>query len=100
MSLAEFTIDQHIHIGIRQLASVMLKQYVDDCWTGEGDENEEQDGVRALGTMPSDQSTGMLLVNDEAKMKIKKLLPEGLYDQNSKVRPAWLRALTWYKIIS
>ncbi|XP_050093062.1 importin-9 [Anopheles aquasalis] len=86
VSLAEFTIDQHIHIGIRQLASVMLKQYVDDCWTGEGDENEEQDGVRPLSAMPSDQSTGMLLVNDEAKMKIKKLLPEGLYDQNSKIR--------------
>ncbi|XP_052872556.1 importin-9 [Anopheles cruzii] len=83
--LAEFTIEQQMDIGIRQLASVMLKQYVDDCWA-DGGNGDEDDDVSALGTMPSDSAAGLLLVNDEAKRRIKQILPEGLYDTNSKIR--------------
>ncbi|XP_041783157.1 importin-9 [Anopheles merus] len=82
--LAEFTIDQQLHIGLRQLASVMLKQYVNDCWADGGDVVE--DG--GAGDLPAIDAgaTPALLVNDEAKRRIKQILPEGLYDQNSKIR--------------
>lgn len=81
--LAEFTIDQQLHIGLRQLASVMLKQYVNDCWADGGDVVEEG----GAGDLPAIDAgaTPALLVNDEAKRRIKQILPEGLYDQNSKV---------------
>lgn len=48
----------------------MLKQYVEDCWT----EGSNED--------PFDRT---LVVNPEAKVTIKKILPQGLYDPNSKV---------------
>uniref|UniRef100_A0A182QSB7 Importin N-terminal domain-containing protein n=1 Tax=Anopheles farauti TaxID=69004 RepID=A0A182QSB7_9DIPT len=81
--LAEFTIDQQIHIGLRQLASVMLKQYVDDCWADGGD--LDADGVAALDAEPANPAP-VLLVNEDAKRRIKQILPEGLCDQNSKIR--------------
>ncbi|KFB37528.1 AGAP011156-PA-like protein [Anopheles sinensis] len=84
VNLAEFTIDQQIHIGLRQLASVMLKQYVDDCWIDGGDDVGED--LAGLGNVPPSSSGAVLLVNDDAKRRIKQILPEGLYDQNSKIR--------------
>ncbi|XP_053669805.1 importin-9 [Anopheles nili] len=84
VNLAEFTIDQHIHIGLRQLASVMLKQYVDDCWADGGDDIDGED-VRGIPAEPG-SSGAVLLVNEEAKRRIKQILPEGLCDQNSKIR--------------
>uniref|UniRef100_A0A182YB22 Uncharacterized protein n=1 Tax=Anopheles stephensi TaxID=30069 RepID=A0A182YB22_ANOST len=80
--LAEFTVAQQIHIGIRQLASVMLKQYVNDCWADGGDVDEVGDVAVGDGA----GATPALLVNDEAKRRIKQILPEGLYDENSKIR--------------
>lgn len=50
----------------------MLKQYVEDCWADDGEEGQS--------------SNGALLVNNEAKIAIKTILPQGLYDPNSKVR--------------
>ncbi|XP_055594420.1 importin-9 isoform X2 [Uranotaenia lowii] len=70
--LAEITINQNLALALRQLASVMLKQYVEDCWSV--GENEESTG------------DGALLVNNEAKIAIKTILPQGLYDPNSKIR--------------
>lgn len=65
--LAEITINQNLDLALRQLASVMLKQYVEDYWaTTESDDYD-------------------LLVNNEAKIAIKTILPQGLYDPNSKV---------------
>ncbi|XP_058829276.1 importin-9 isoform X2 [Topomyia yanbarensis] len=71
--LAEITINQNLDLAFRQLASVMLKQYVEDCWAagGSGDESSVD---------------GVLLVNSEAKTAIKTILPQGLYDPNSKIR--------------
>ena len=61
----------------------MLKQYVNDCWADGGDVVEEG----GAGDLPAIDAgaTPALLVNDEAKRRIKQILPEGLYDQNSKV---------------
>ncbi|XP_039450707.1 importin-9-like isoform X2 [Culex pipiens pallens] len=71
--LAEITINQSLDLALRQLASVMLKQYVEDCWTVE--ESEAETGTN-----------GTLLVNNEAKTAIKTILPQGLNDPNSKIR--------------
>lgn len=71
--LAEITINQSLDLALRQLASVMLKQYVEDCWTVE--ESEAESGTN-----------GTLLVNNEAKTAIKTILPQGLNDPNSKIR--------------
>lgn len=68
--LAEITINQHLDLALRQLASVMLKQYVEDCWAAEDQEGEAANGLCA---------------NNEAKIAIKTILPQGLYDPNSKV---------------
>lgn len=70
--LAEITINQNLELALRQLASVMLKQYVEDCWADDGEEGQS--------------SNGALLVNNEAKIAIKTILPQGLYDPNSKIR--------------
>uniref|UniRef100_A0A182NZM5 Importin N-terminal domain-containing protein n=1 Tax=Anopheles epiroticus TaxID=199890 RepID=A0A182NZM5_9DIPT len=83
--LAEFTVDQQLHIGLRQLASVMLKQYVNDCWADGGDVEDGDGTDGALPTMDAG-ATPALLVNEEAKRRIKQILPEGLCDQNSKIR--------------
>ncbi|XP_058460644.1 importin-9 isoform X2 [Malaya genurostris] len=69
--LAEITINQNLDLSFRQLASVMLKQYVEDCWSVEECENSVD---------------GNLMVNPEAKTAIKTILPQGLYDPNSKIR--------------
>ncbi|KAL1402406.1 hypothetical protein pipiens_019772, partial [Culex pipiens pipiens] len=68
--LAEITINQSLDLALRQLASVMLKQYVEDCWTVE--ESEADAGTN-----------GTLLVNNEAKTAIKTILPQGSGNENS-----------------
>uniref|UniRef100_A0A182WDI9 Importin N-terminal domain-containing protein n=1 Tax=Anopheles minimus TaxID=112268 RepID=A0A182WDI9_9DIPT len=83
--LAEFTIEQQIHIGLRQLASVMLKQYVNDCWADGGDVEGVAD-LSGVDAAAPNATPPALLANDEAKRRIKQILPEGLYDQNSKIR--------------
>lgn len=67
--LAEMVLDTGLDLGLRQLASVMLKQYVEESW------------------IISEESDGKLhpLASDQAKKMIKSILPEGLYDPNSKV---------------
>lgn len=67
--LAEITINQNLDLSLRQLASIMLKQYVEDCWAPE-------EGEPGVG----------LCANNEAKIAIKTILPQGLYDPNSKIR--------------
>ncbi|XP_053689715.1 importin-9-like isoform X2 [Sabethes cyaneus] len=68
--LAEITVNQTLDLAFRQLASVMLKQYVEDCWAEIPDEGFDK----------------TLIVNPEAKIAIKTILPQGLYDPNSKIR--------------
>lgn len=64
MYLAEFTMNQSFDLSLRQLASVMLKKYAEDHW-----DNDEAAGA-----------------TNQAKEMIRKILPNGLYDPNSKIR--------------
>jgi importin-9 len=67
--LAELTLDESLDLGLRQLASVLLKKYVDDHWCLEDDEDQTK-----------------LIASDQAKHAIKTILPKGLYSNNSKIR--------------
>lgn len=58
--------NQSFDLALRQLASVMLKQYVEQHWC------------------PEDET--QVTACDQAKKMIKNILPNGLYDSNSKVR--------------
>lgn len=68
--LAELTLDESLDLGLRQLASVLLKKYVDEHW--------------ALDLESEDKAK--LIASDQAKQVIKKILPKGLYSNNSKIR--------------
>lgn len=69
MFLAEFALDEQLDIGIRTLASVLLKKYVDEHWSLEDDEDQTK-----------------LVASDQAKHVIKTILPKGLCSSNSKIR--------------
>lgn len=69
MILAEFALDEQLDIGIRTLASVMLKKYVDEHWCLDDDDDKSK-----------------LVASDQAKVFIKTILPKGLYSSNSKIR--------------
>ncbi|XP_059621898.1 importin-9 [Phlebotomus argentipes] len=66
--LAEIVMNQSFDLSLRQLASVMLKQYVEAHWC------------------PDDNT--QIAACDQAKKMIKNILPNGLYDSNSKIRSA------------
>lgn len=70
--LAEIIMNQSFEMALRQLACVMLTKYVEDHW---------------YVTDPVDPMGGMAVVaGDQAKQMIRKILPNGLYDPNSKIR--------------
>jgi importin-9 len=69
--LAEIVVTQSAELPVRQLASVMLKQYVEEHWCQDADGEED---------------CSKLIVNEQAKKTIKSMLPEALYDPNSKLR--------------
>ena len=66
--LAEFTVDPQGALAIRQLASVLLKQYVEAHWC------QQSDKFRAPET------------SEAAKSAIRRILPHGLKETISKVR--------------
>lgn len=68
--LAELTLDETLDLGLRQLASVLLKKYVDDHWCLEEDDEDQT----------------KLIASENAKIAIKTILPKGLYSNNSKIR--------------
>lgn len=63
--------NQSFDLALRQLASVMLKKYVEDHWA-----NDE--------SVANTQKT--VVATNQAKEMIRKILPNGLYDPNSKIR--------------
>lgn len=65
--LTEFVVDPNGHLPIRQLASVLLKQYVETHWCSLADKFRPPE------------------LNNTAKKKIKELLPLGLRESISKV---------------
>ncbi|XP_070158231.1 importin-9 isoform X2 [Polyergus mexicanus] len=74
--LTEFVIDPNGHLPIRQLASVLLKQYVETHWCSLADKFRPPE------------------LNNTAKKKIKELLPLGLRESISKVRTAVAYAIS------
>ncbi|KAI0216737.1 Importin-9 [Lamellibrachia satsuma] len=66
--LAEFTVDPQVALAVRQLASVLLKQYVEAHWS------QHSDKFRAPET------------SEAAKAAIRQILPLGLKESISKVR--------------
>lgn len=65
--LAEFTIDTNGNLPVRQLASVLLKQYVENHWCNGADKFSSPEA------------------SERAKARIKLLIPEGLKETESKV---------------
>lgn len=63
--------NQSFDLALRQLASVMLKKYAEDHWA-----NDE--------SVANTQKT--VVATNQAKEMIRKILPNGLYDPNSKIR--------------
>ncbi|KAL6428612.1 hypothetical protein ACFW04_007913 [Cataglyphis niger] len=74
--LTEFVIDPNGHLPIRQLASVLLKQYVETHWCSLADKFRPPE------------------LNNTAKKRIKELLPLGLRESISKVRTAVAYAIS------
>ncbi|KAL2717247.1 importin-9 [Vespula squamosa] len=74
--LTEFVIDRHGHLPIRQLASILLKQYVETHWTSLAEKFRPPELKQAT------------------KERIKELLPLGLYESISKVRTAVAYAIS------
>ncbi|XP_041347809.1 importin-9-like [Gigantopelta aegis] len=74
--LAEITIDTCGLLAVRQLASVLLKQYVEAHWS------QHSDKFRSPETI------------DAAKQHIRELLPQGLYESVSKVRTSIAYAMS------
>lgn len=70
--LCEICLDDSLldQIGLRQLASVLLKKYVDEHWV---QDEQEYDPTKLLASEP-------------VKNAIKSMLPKGLYCSNSKIR--------------
>lgn len=66
--LAELTVDPHGALAIRQLASVILKQYVETHWCSQSEKFRPPE------------------TTDQAKAAIRELLPSGLRESISKVR--------------
>lgn len=69
--LAEFIMNQSFDLALRQLACIMLTRYVEEYWDVETETYIE-------GGCASEQ----------AKKTIRNILPNGLYDPNSKIRTA------------
>ncbi|XP_005178289.2 importin-9 [Musca domestica] len=78
--LSELIMNQSFDLALRQLACIMLTRYVENRW-GECDEegNPNVDGG---------------LATDQAKRTIRNILPNGLYDPNSKIRSSVAHAIS------
>lgn len=62
--------NQSLDLAVRQLASIMLTRYVEEYWDRQNDGN---DGY---------------VCSEQAKKTVRNILPNGLYDPNSKIRSA------------
>ncbi|KAH8313820.1 hypothetical protein KR067_012298 [Drosophila pandora] len=69
--LSEIIMNQAHELPLRQIAIIMLTRYVENHWTDERDSGEKINGCMA---------------SEQAKRTIRNILPNGLYDPNSKIR--------------
>lgn len=67
-TLVKLLLDQTINFGIRQLAGVLFKQYVEAHWSQNSDKFKQPE------------------IETQFKVKIRQILPHGLADQLSKIR--------------
>lgn len=74
--LAEFTMNQSFDLALRQIASVMLTKYVEEHWATDA----------GSGDAANTSQSGTVIATDQAKQLIRTILPNGLYDSNSKIR--------------
>lgn len=72
MHLAEFIMNQAFDLALRQLACIMLTRYVEEYWDTEAERMVD----------------GGFASSETAKKTIRNILPNGLYDPNSKIRSA------------
>ncbi|XP_023299361.2 importin-9 [Lucilia cuprina] len=72
--LSELIMNQSFDLPLRQIACIMLTRYVENHW-GECDEEGN----------PNEASLGGV-ATEQAKRTIRNILPNGLYDPNSKIR--------------
>ncbi|XP_062139391.1 importin-9-like [Drosophila sulfurigaster albostrigata] len=68
--LAEIIMNQSHELPLRQIAIIMLTRYVENHWTDLDDREKASGGV----------------ASEQAKRTIRNILPNGLYDPNSKIR--------------
>ncbi|XP_032576185.1 importin-9 [Drosophila sechellia] len=69
--LSEIIMNQAHELPLRQIAIVMLTRYVENHWTDDDDVKGKVNGCMA---------------SEQAKRTIRNILPNGLYDPNSKIR--------------
>lgn len=75
-ALAGIAVARNLEPGVRQLAAVVLKQFVKEKWQGAEDKGEE------------DQTASAVELSPEDKAAVKRVLPDGLLDPENKVRTA------------
>lgn len=63
--------NQSLDLALRQLASIMLTRYVEEYWDREAEGNDSG-----------------YVCSEQAKKTVRNILPNGLYDPNSKIRSA------------
>lgn len=74
--LSELIMNQSFELPLRQMACIMLTRYVENHWA-EGDDNHQE-----------------TVATEQAKKTIRNILPNGLYDPNSKIRSAVAHAIS------
>lgn len=79
--LAECIMNQSFDLSLRQLAAVMLTKYVDAHWSLLGRTDDPDKSAASLNG-----SGGESHITEHAKRVIRSILPNGLYDPNSKIR--------------
>lgn len=93
--LAELIMNQSFDMALRQLAAVMLTKYVDAHWSTleKGDEHRySRNGTHpasptsAPATSDAAATPTSAHISEQAKKMIRSILPNGLYDPNSKIR--------------
>lgn len=70
--LAEIIMNQSFDLALRQLAAVILTKYVEEHWA-------QMETATANGA-------GQVVASEQVRQMIRKILPNGLYDPNSKIR--------------
>lgn len=65
--------NQQFDLALRQLAAVMLTKYVEEHWCLDAENAEINSSLT-------------IVASEQAKQMIRKILPNGLYDPNSKIR--------------